>query len=83
MNRIGISLLLLLVLGSASGAEPYELKPLSEQETMNTYNSLLRDACHHADQFWRDWAVGSSRRFLGQRRSDQQNEGFAPLRKWS
>ncbi|HZV36912.1 MAG TPA: hypothetical protein VFB72_20215 [Verrucomicrobiae bacterium] len=35
----------------------YHIRHLSERELVQTYDSLLLDAWHHADKFWHDWPV--------------------------
>jgi hypothetical protein len=49
-------LILLLLPLSALGKDIYDIHSLSEQEVLQTYTSVLLDACHHAD---RDWKISS------------------------
>ncbi len=79
MNRVGIFLLLLVSLCSLKAEPPYQIKSLSEQEMLNMYTSLLRDACHHADQFWKDWPADPRCGMWGSGRSDQVNEGIRAI----
>src|SRR5581483_2488093 len=49
-------LLLLLLPICAPAKDIYQIHRLSEQEVLQTYTQLLRDACHHPDS---DWKVAS------------------------
>ena len=74
MNRV-LVLLLLLPFGARS-EELYRIRQLSENELLDTYTSLMHDACLHADQFWHDWPLDTRAGFWGSGRSDQMNEGI-------
>jgi hypothetical protein len=47
-----LPLLLLLLCLSVRGEELYHPRQLSESELLQTYTTLLLDACHHADRHW-------------------------------
>jgi hypothetical protein len=47
----------------------YHIRHLSERELLQTYTSLLLDACHHADQFWHDWPAEPGAGYWGPGRS--------------
>src|SRR6476620_9488907 len=46
-------LLILLLASSASAKDVYQIRRLSEQDILQTYTQLLRDACHYADRDWK------------------------------
>src|SRR5690348_3580524 len=71
--------LLLCFSVAAQAEEPYRVHHLSERELLQTYSSLMRDACHHADQFWQDWPADARAGFWGSGRSDQMNEGVRAI----
>ena len=74
------SVLSFLVLTLCAHAEDvYHTHRLSEPQLLNTYTSLMRDACHHADQFWHEWPVDARAGFWGSGRSDQMNEGVRAI----
>lgn len=43
---------LVFLLPLCAPAEVYKIERLSERELLRTYESILRDACRHSDQFW-------------------------------
>src|SRR5205085_9149016 len=79
MNRLTLSLLLLCVPVCAQSKGLYQLHSLSERELLQTYTSLLSDACRHADQFWQDWPAVPGAGFWGSGRSDNMNEGIRAI----
>ncbi len=79
MKSLAILLLLLFTLSPSRAAEPYHIESLSERQVLDMYTSLLRDACHHADQFWKDWPVDPRAGMWGTGRSDQMNEGIRAI----
>jgi hypothetical protein len=46
-------LLVLLLASIASAKDVYHIRRLSEQDILQTYTQLLRDACHYADRDWK------------------------------
>ncbi len=46
-------LVLLLLPFCAPAGELYQIRQLSEQDILQTYTQILRDACHHADPDWK------------------------------
>ena len=81
MHPIRLSLLLLFLLlpiGARAG-DPYQIRHLSERELLQTYTSIMRDACHHADQFWTNSPVAPNAGRWGSGRSDQMNEGIRAI----
>jgi hypothetical protein len=76
---VGIFLLFLLISPWAKAEATYQIKPLSEKETLEMYTSLMRDACHHADQFWTNWTVDPRGGMWGTGRSDNMNEGIRAI----
>ena len=75
MNRV-LALFLLLPL-CARSEDLYRIHPLSETELLDTYTSLLRDACQHAGQFWKDWPTNTPSGFWGSGNSDER--GIRPI----
>ncbi len=75
--------LLLLIIAllpvCAPAKDPYQIHRLSERELLDTYTSLMRDACRHADQFWQEWPADPRAGFWGSGRSDQMNEGIRAI----
>ncbi|MGD0262690.1 MAG: hypothetical protein ABSD29_23235 [Verrucomicrobiota bacterium] len=71
MQKIFAAVLVLLAPVWARAEEVYHIHRLSETELLKTYNSLMRDACRHADQFWQDWPVDGRAGFWGNGRSDE------------
>ncbi len=76
MNRVFALLLLLLPLCARSG-DLYRIHPMSETELQDTYTSLLRDACLHADRFWKDLPTNNQAGFWGSGHSDER--GIRPI----
>jgi hypothetical protein len=72
-------LMLLLLPALAPAEELYHLRQLSERELTNTYATLLRDACHHADSVWQESATDPAAGYWGSGRSDQMNEGIRAI----
>src|ERR1700756_2703467 len=80
LNMKILLLLLLLVFPiCAESEEVYHIHGLSEDQLVRTYTSLMRDACHHADQFWTNWTVDARAGMWGSGRSDQMNEGIRAI----
>ena len=69
MNRV-LALFLLVPLCVRS-EDLYRIHPMSEAGIVGTYNSVLRDACRHADGFWKDWPTNSNSGFWGSGRSGE------------
>jgi hypothetical protein len=66
----------LLVLPAATRADDlYHIKHLSEKEMLELYTVTLRDACHHADQFWTNAAFDSRAGYWGTGSTKDMNEG--------
>ncbi len=76
MNRVFALLLLLLPL-CARSEDLYRIHPMSETELQDTYTSLLRDACRHADRFWKDLPTNNQAGFWGSGYSDER--GIRPI----
>ncbi len=72
-------LLLLLLPVYAQAEDLYHLRRLPEKELLRTYTSLMRDACHHADQFWQEWPSEPGAGLWGSGRSDNMNEGIRAI----
>ena len=70
MNRV--LALFLLVPPCVRSEDLYRIHPMSETEIVDTYNSVLRDACRHADQEWTDWPTNSNSGFWGNGHSDER-----------
>src|ERR1700685_3157321 len=76
--KILLLIILLLPVCTQAG-DPYQIHRLSERELLDTYTSLMRDACRHADQFWQEWPADPHAGFWGSGRSDQMNEGIRAI----
>lgn len=68
-----------LLFSSNLHADVYHIHHLSEKELLQTYTSMMLDACHHADQFWHDWPVEQGAGYWGSGRSDNMNEGIRAI----
>ncbi len=74
--RLTYALLLLLGLPLHGRAEElYHLHRLSEREIVQTYTTLLREACQHSDAFWKQSAFDPAAGYWGNGISDG-NEGI-------
>jgi hypothetical protein len=68
----------LVVLGvqlCASARDLYQIQTLSEGDLLQTYTSLLVDACHHSNKFWKTSAFDPAAGYWGDGVSDG-NEGI-------
>jgi hypothetical protein len=73
-------LLLLLFLPVAVRADDvYHIRSLSEGQLLDTYTSIMRDACRHSDLFWHDWKSHPGLGYWGSGRSDNMNEGVRAI----
>src|SRR5260370_1238955 len=60
------SLIVLLSLPFCAPAEDlYQIRHLSEQDLLQTYTRLLRDACHHADRDWKSLSSDPAEGYWG------------------
>jgi len=57
MNRIFILFLCALIPACAEAKDLYSIRTMSEQELLQTYTTMLRDACRHGDQFFTNTAT--------------------------
>lgn len=64
---------------AALASEPYHIRTLSEKELLQTYTSIMHDACRYDDQFWHDWSVDPRAGYWGSGRSDNMNEGIRSI----
>jgi hypothetical protein len=55
------------------------LERAAEKDLLELYTELLRDACHHSDQFWQDLPEARAEGIWGSGRSDQMNEGVRAM----
>jgi hypothetical protein len=76
MKHLSLLLPLFLLPLCAHSEDLYHIHRLSEGELMQTYASLLSDACRHADNVWHDSSTDPRAGYWGTGRSDQQNEGI-------
>lgn len=63
----------------ARAEDVYQIHRLSESELLKTYTSIMRDACHHADQFWHQWPSDPRAGFWGSGRTENMNEGIRAI----
>lgn len=56
--------------GYASAKEVYQIRELSEQEVLNTYTQILRDACRHANREWKTSSFDPAAGYWGDGLSD-------------
>ena len=76
MKNLIVSFLVFLLPACGWAEDVYHVHQLTESELLDIYTGLLRDACHHADQVWHDWAIDPRGGFWGTGRSDNMNEGI-------
>jgi hypothetical protein len=74
--RLG-ALFILVPVGTLR-ADLYHVHKLSEQELMRNYSSLLIEACHHADQFWKTSTFDPAAGYWGDGVSDG-NQGIRAI----
>src|SRR5262245_31667553 len=79
MNSLKLFLLCLLLPLCAQAEDIYQIRRLSEDETMKMYTSLMVDACRHADQFWTNSLFDPAAGHWGTGRSDLMNEGVRAI----
>ena len=72
MNRV-LALLLLLLPLCAQSEDIYRIQSISETEILDTYTSVLRDACRHAEPFWKDWPTNTNSGFWDSGHSDENS----------
>jgi hypothetical protein len=70
-----LKVIFLLLPICVKGGELYQIHRMSEPELMQTYTSLLVDACHHADRFWKSSSTAAGAGFWGDGVSDG-NQGI-------
>jgi hypothetical protein len=58
-------LVLLLLPFGAPAEDLYQIHQLSEQDVLQTYTRLLRDACHHADRDWKSSSLDPAEGYWG------------------
>jgi hypothetical protein len=76
-HLVKLFLSLLILLPALSRSEDiYQIRKLSERELLQTYTSIMMDACHHSDKFWTNSTFDSQAGHWGSGRSDQMNEGI-------
>jgi hypothetical protein len=79
MHRLRLfGLLLALPLGTR-GEQIYQVHQLSEKQLLNTYVSVMRDACRFAGRFWTNSTSDPPIGWWGSGRSDQMNEGIRAI----
>ena len=78
MNHWMLFLLLLLLPVCLRADDVYHIRPMSEPELMTTYESVLRDACRHADKDWHDASFDPGAGYWGDGVS-QGNEGIRAI----
>jgi hypothetical protein len=79
MNPLRVFLLSLLLSICARAESIYQIRQLSEKDLLQTYISVMRDACRHADKFWTNSPADPRARMWGSGRSDQMNEGVRAI----
>src|ERR1035441_3247130 len=79
MNRLILLLPFLLLSASAQAEDIYHLRRLSERELTRAYETLMLDACRHAEGVWQDSSTNPSAGYWGTGRSDQMNEGIRAI----
>src|SRR5689334_11115613 len=72
-----VPVFLLLPLFALAG-DVYQIRRLSERELVQTYESLLVDACRHSNQFWKTSSFDSAVGYWGDGASDG-NQGIRAI----
>ena len=78
MNYWPLLFLILLLPTCVCASDVYHIRPLSERELVRTYESLMRDACRHADSEWHEWQADPRTGHWGTGISDG-NEGMRAI----
>src|SRR3989442_682872 len=74
--RFALAFALLPICARAN--DVYHIRRLSERELLQTYTSLLVDACRHSDQFWKPSSFDSAAGYWGDGASDG-NQGIRAI----
>ena len=69
-RRLTFLLTLLLLPVCAPGADLYQIHRLSEQDVLQIYTLVLRDACRHADRDWTNSSFDPASGYWGDGVSD-------------
>src|SRR5262249_29797419 len=78
IRSAGIILILSLLAFRLPAKDLYQIRNLSEQELLKTYSVLLRDAYHHADQFWHPASFDAGAGYWADEASDG-NQGIRAI----
>ena len=73
--RLFILVLVLVGVAPAWAGNLYNVRHLSETELLKTYHSMMVDACHHSDKFWKTASFDKTAGYWGDGASDG-NQGI-------
>lgn len=60
-----LCLALMLLITCAHAADPYQIRPLSEADLMDTYTGMMLDSCRFSNTKWHDWSVDPTAGYWG------------------